>query len=94
MGTYIVKQKRACMASSKQPSLPTNNWHNNYKNMDTEHLISILKQYYSISINWDGCNYCGLTFDWSYNGKCIDASVLHSVPRALTKYKHHPPKHP
>eukprot|EP00957_Ditylum_brightwellii_P053654 4065421-Ditylum_brightwellii.AAC.1 len=61
---------------------------------DTEHLIATLKQYDDISINWDGHNYCGLTFEWSYDGKYVDVSVLLYVLHALTKYQHPAPKHP
>eukprot|EP00957_Ditylum_brightwellii_P154407 11749758-Ditylum_brightwellii.AAC.1 len=32
--------------------------------------------------------------EWSYDGKYVDASVPHYVPRALEKYQHPTPKHP
>ena len=31
------------------------------------HLIAALKQSYKISIDWEGCHYCGLTFNWNYD---------------------------
>eukprot|EP00957_Ditylum_brightwellii_P009045 683598-Ditylum_brightwellii.AAC.1 len=60
-------------------------------NEDADHLIATLKQYHNISINWDGCKYCGLTFEWSYDGKYVDVSVPLYVPQELTKYQHPPP---
>ena len=30
------------------------------------HLISVLKEHYEISEDWEGKKYVGLTFDWDY----------------------------
>eukprot|EP00957_Ditylum_brightwellii_P122146 9315143-Ditylum_brightwellii.AAC.1 len=60
---------------------------------NAEHLISTLKQYYDISIDWDGRKYCGLTFKWAYDGRYVDVSVLLYVLWALTKYQQPPPEH-
>ena len=32
-----------------------------------EHLIQVLREYYTMSIDWDGSLYCGIQLDWDYD---------------------------
>ena len=36
------------------------------------HLIQALKKLYTISINWNGYLYCGLTINWYCNKRICD----------------------
>jgi len=54
-----------------------------------QHLIDALKEHYDVSIDLDGINYCGLTFEWHYNKGYIDVSMPNYVEQALDKF-HHP----
>ncbi len=47
-----------------------------YINKDgIEHLMSILKQDYTIDTEWEGTQYLGLTLDWDYNKQAQGASL-------------------
>ena len=49
------------------------------------HFISVLKEHYEISEDWEGKKYVGLTFDWDYEkktGPCVHARVC--IPRPHT----------
>ena len=39
---------------------------------DLNHLLNILKQHYSVSVDWTGKNYCGLNIEWNYTKKIVD----------------------
>ena len=39
---------------------------NNAGKDHARHLISVLKEHYENSENWEGKKYVGLTFDWDY----------------------------
>ena len=36
---------------------------------DADHLLSKLRKWYGVSIDWDGKNYCGLELNWNYTKK-------------------------
>ena len=36
------------------------------------HIVDTLKKYFTISIDWGGENYCGLTLDWNHDKKYVD----------------------
>ena len=40
-----------------------------------EHLIQALKKLYTISIDWTGSLYCGLTINWDYDKRICDISM-------------------
>eukprot|EP00957_Ditylum_brightwellii_P129471 9876008-Ditylum_brightwellii.AAC.1 len=63
-----------------------------YNKEDANHLVSVLQQYYQISINWEGKKYCGLTFNWHYNKGYADVSMPGYVLKALGKFQHDKPK--
>jgi hypothetical protein len=51
-----------------------------------EHLMTCIKTNYSISSDWNGTAYCGLTLDWYYNDRTVDLSMLGYIKAALHKY--------
>ena len=49
---------------------------------DAQHLLNALTSAYTISTDWTGKNYCGLTLDWDYTGRTVDISIpnyIHKV---------------
>jgi hypothetical protein len=66
-----------------------------YTNLtDAQHLMSTLKQLYSVSEDWDGARYCGLTLDWDYDNRTVDISIPGYIERALMRFEHPPPTRP
>ena len=66
-----------------------------YFNRDVAlHLIKTLQQYFDISIDWTGTNYCGLTLDWHYDHGYVDVSIPGYVVEALQKFQHTKPQRP
>jgi len=59
-----------------------------------DHLLRALKQYYTISLDWSGKHYCGLTLDWHYNKNYVDVSMPEYIPNVLHKLKHPTPTKP
>lgn len=55
---------------------------------DVEHLISALKNFYKLSTDWTGKNYCGLTFDWQYDKGFVDVTMPDYIPAVLTRFNH------
>jgi len=60
----------------------------------TQHLIDALKNLYSISIDWTGWLYLGLTLQWDYVKQTIDISMPGYVNEALHRFQHPAPFHP
>ena len=56
------------------------------------HLISVLKEHYEISEDWEGKKYVGLTFDWDYEKKRVHVSMPGYVDHALIRFKHGTPR--
>ena len=56
------------------------------------HLISVLKEHYEISEDWEGKKYFGLTFDWDYEKKRVHVSMPGYVDHALIRFKHGTPR--
>lgn len=65
-----------------------------YSQADADHLINALCQHYKISIDWNGENYCGLTFDWNYAEGYVDISMPNYIKKVLHKYNHPTPQQP
>lgn len=42
---------------------------------DADHLMAALEQQYTVSKDWAGERYCGLTLDWDYNARTCDISM-------------------
>ena len=61
---------------------------------DADHLIHALRQFYKITINWDGKDYCGLHLDWNYANHYVDISMPGYTHRLLDRLKHPKPPRP
>jgi hypothetical protein len=55
-----------------------------------DHLIATLRQLYTITTEWDGTLYCGLTLAWDYNARHVDVSMPGYIARALARFEHIP----
>jgi hypothetical protein len=61
---------------------------------DAEHLVQTLAALYTVSTDWTGTLYCGLTIDWNYADRHVDISMPGYVEAALHKFQHPPPIEP
>ena len=57
---------------------------------NAEHLIDTLRQLYTITTEWDGTLYCGLTLAWNYTTRHVDVSMPGYIARALARFNHIP----
>ena len=58
------------------------------------HLIQALQKLYTISIDWTGSLFCGLTIYWDYVAHTYDISMPEYLQIALLKFQHPTPKRP
>jgi hypothetical protein len=58
---------------------------------DAQHLITSLKSLYTISTDWTGSLYCGLTLAWDYTNRTVDVSMPGYVAAALHRFQHAKP---
>ena len=61
---------------------------------DTEHLLNALRQYYKISVDMNGNDYCGLHINWNYDKQHVDISMPDYIKKLLTKLNHKCKKFP
>ena len=61
---------------------------------DINHLLGTLKQHYTVTTDWSGWNYCGLTIDWAYEKGYVDISMPSYIKKVLHKYQHPTPSKP
>jgi hypothetical protein len=59
-----------------------------------EHLMTCIRKKYSVSSDWNGTAYCGLTLDWDYKNCPVDLSMPGYIKAALHKYQHPAPEGP
>jgi hypothetical protein len=60
----------------------------------TQHLIDALETEYTVSKDWTGGLYCGITLKWDYENKHVYLSMHGYIKDALHKYHHPMPNHP
>jgi hypothetical protein len=53
-----------------------------------DHLIKCLKEKYTLTEDWAGNSYCGITLDWNYAARMLDISMPGYIKKQLVKYKH------
>jgi hypothetical protein len=58
------------------------------------HLIDALETDYTVSKDWNGGLYCGITLTWDYENKHVDLSTPGCIKYALHKFQHPMPKLP
>jgi hypothetical protein len=61
---------------------------------DAERLMHTLQQQYSVSEDWTGARYCGLTIEWDYLNRTVDISIPGYIERTLQRFQHPPPTRP
>ena len=62
---------------------------------DADHLLTSLRSSgFTVSTDWSGKNYCGLTLDWNYKDGYVDISMPKYVSAALLKFQHQKPARP
>jgi hypothetical protein len=60
-----------------------------------EHLVAAIKSLYTLTTNWQGNVYCGLTLKWNYIGaRSVQLSMPGYVAKALNKFRHGQPTRP
>ncbi len=63
------------------------------KKDDVNHLIVSIKSMYSLTEDWTGNMYCGITLDWDYENRHVDISMWGYIKKKLQEYGHiMPPK--
>ena len=63
-------------------------------NHHNEHLIQVLQQLHTISIDWNGTFFCGLTIAWDYKNRTCDIYMSKYLKEALDKSQQHIPQRP
>ena len=63
-----------------------------FNTTDADHLISSLKNHYTLTIDWKGEDYCGLHIDWNYAHRYVDISMPQYIDKVLLHHQHKPHK--
>lgn len=53
-----------------------------------EHLFTTLRKLYTITTDWSGTKYCGLTLQWDYTARTCDMSMPGYVAKAQHHFQH------
>ena len=62
---------------------------------DAQHLMTTLQEVgYTVSEDWHGNRYCGLTLTWDYEARTVTISMPGYVARALQRFQHTAPARP
>ena len=61
-------------------------------NASAHHIIATLRSLYTISVDWSGSLFCGLTLTWAYNNQTVSVSMPGYINEALHKFQHPHPK--
>jgi hypothetical protein len=59
-----------------------------------EHLIDTLRSLYTVTEDWTGTLYLGMTLHWDYEARTVDCSMPGYVQKALTRFQHPAPTRP
>jgi hypothetical protein len=55
---------------------------------NVNHLIASIKKTYTLTEDWTGGLYCGITLEWNYVGCTVDISMPEYIKMKLQEYKH------
>ena len=58
---------------------------------NSDHIISALREMYTVSTNWKGTIFYRLTLNWNYTAGWVDVSMPGYVTAAIHKFQHLPP---
>ena len=56
------------------------------------HLLNSLKENYTVTEDWEGKLYCGITLKWNYDERTVELSMPGYIERALIRFQHTRPK--
>ena len=59
---------------------------------DVDHLIRSIKHTYSLTEDWTGNLYCGITLEWDYINRTVNISMPGYIKKKLQEYNHIMPK--
>jgi hypothetical protein len=59
---------------------------------DVDHLIASIKSTYTLTEDWTGNLYCGISLDWDYVNRTVDISMPGYIKKKLQEYEHVMPK--
>ena len=65
-----------------------------YSQADADHLINALQNVYTLTVDYSGKEYCGLTLNWNYPAQHVDVSMPKFVIKTLQKLQHPSPLKP
>eukprot|EP00957_Ditylum_brightwellii_P064413 4888970-Ditylum_brightwellii.AAC.1 len=63
-------------------------------NRHINHLLDILKNYYTLEVDYEGSLYCGISLKWNYALRYLDINMHEYIAEQLIKYGHQKPKCP
>ena len=55
---------------------------------NAEHLINTLKSKYTITIDWEAKQFCGINLTWDYKNRTVDMDMPNYVGNALQRFEH------
>lgn len=58
------------------------------------HLQQVLEKTYTVTNDWTGTRYIGITLDWDYKRRHVHLSMPNYVKKALKQFEHEPPTTP
>ena len=61
---------------------------------DAKHLLQSLEKHYTVTTDWSGKIFCGLTIDWHYDKGFVDIAMPKYLNNVLKKFNHSPKKFP
>jgi hypothetical protein len=61
---------------------------------NTKHLLNTLKWQYTLTKDWSGCMYCGITLHWDSIICTVDFSKYGYIDNALNRFQHPTPSKP
>ena len=59
-----------------------------------QHLLKVLQEHYTVTTDWKGARYIGITLDWDYNKRRVHLSMPGYVKKALSQFQHPKPQTP
>jgi hypothetical protein len=59
---------------------------------NVDHLIASINKTYTLTEDWTGGLYCGITLKWDYDGRTVNISMPGYIKMKLQEYKHIMPK--
>jgi hypothetical protein len=59
-----------------------------------QHLLAVLQEHYTVTTDWNGSRYIGITLDWDYAKRRVHLSMPGYVEKALRQFQHPKPKTP